>query len=74
MILTMLVDLDHFFANPIFDPNRCSIGFHPLHSWPPIGIYCLMFLHPFLRLASLGLLIHMFLDGMDCLWLELKTN
>ena len=41
MMLTMLVDLDHFFANPIFDPNRCSIGFHPLHSWPPIGIYCL---------------------------------
>ena len=32
MIATMLVDLDHLLANPIFDPNRCSIGFHFLHS------------------------------------------
>ena len=30
MIATMLVDLDHLLANPIFDPNRCSINFHPL--------------------------------------------
>ena len=29
MLLTMLVDLDHLLANPIFDPNRCSINFHP---------------------------------------------
>jgi len=31
MMTTMLVDLDHLLANPIYDPNRCSIGFHPLH-------------------------------------------
>ncbi|MFQ5630753.1 MAG: DUF6122 family protein, partial [bacterium] len=31
LVLTMLVDLDHLLADPIYDPHRCSIGFHPLH-------------------------------------------
>ena len=31
MIATMLVDIDHLLAVPLFDPLRCSIGFHPLH-------------------------------------------
>ena len=31
MMATMLVDLDHLLANPIYDATRCSIGFHPLH-------------------------------------------
>ena len=30
MALTFVVDFDHFLAEPVFDPNRCSIGFHPL--------------------------------------------
>ena len=29
MVLTMAVDLDHLLADPIFDPNRCGLGFHP---------------------------------------------
>jgi hypothetical protein len=33
LLLTMLIDLDHLFVNPIFDQCRCSIGFHPLHSY-----------------------------------------
>ena len=32
MLLTMLIDLDHLVASPIFDANRCSIGYHPLHT------------------------------------------
>ena len=36
MISTMLVDLDHLLANPVYDPQRCSIGFHPLHGLLPI--------------------------------------
>ena len=28
MIATMIIDLDHLIATPIFDPNRCSINFH----------------------------------------------
>ena len=31
MMATMIVDIDHIIADPIYDPNRCSIGFHPLH-------------------------------------------
>ena len=64
---TMLVDLDHLLADPIFDPNRCSIGFHPLHSGIAIGIYVLMLLFPKVRIVGIGLLIHMALDYMDCL-------
>ena len=30
LVLTMLVDLDHLLSTPIFDPERCSIGHHPL--------------------------------------------
>lgn len=46
MILTMIVDLDHLLADPIYDPNRCSINFHPLHTTPAILLYSLMFLLP----------------------------
>ena len=35
MLSTMLVDLDHLVADPIFDPTRCGIGFHPFHSYYP---------------------------------------
>ncbi|MEM1217060.1 MAG: DUF6122 family protein, partial [Bacteroidota bacterium] len=43
-LATMLIDLDHLLADPIFDPERCSIGFHPLHSYPAIGLYVLLLL------------------------------
>lgn len=81
MVATMLVDADHLLADPIYDPDRCSIGFHPLHTLPAIGFYLLLFVLPLLirrdpdrgrlvdvlHLAGLGLLIHMALDGIDCL-------
>jgi len=66
-ILTMLVDADHLLANPIYDPCRCSIGFHPFHSFIAIAIYAFMLLHPKLRILSIGLLLHMTTDGIDCL-------
>ena len=46
MMATMAVDLDHLLADPIYDPQRCSIGFHPLHSTPAIAIYAMMFALP----------------------------
>lgn len=46
MIATMIVDADHLLADPIYDPNRCSIGFHPLHTTPAIVLYILMFAVP----------------------------
>jgi len=66
MIATMLVDLDHLLADPIYDPNRCSVGFHPLHSYIAIGIYAVFLAFPKSRLIALGLLIHMALDYLDC--------
>ncbi len=66
MMLTMLVDLDHLLATPIYDPNRCSIGFHPLHHPGFIAVYALLLVFPKTRLVGLGLVIHMLLDGIDC--------
>jgi len=69
MTATMLVDLDHLLATPVFNPDRCSIGFHPLHTWPAVTAYLLLSLHPRTRLVGLGLIIHMALDTIDCLWM-----
>ncbi len=69
MVATMIVDLDHLLAIPVYDPNRCGIGFHPLHSYPAICVYVLMAMLPKTRLVGLGLLIHMALDGIDCVWM-----
>lgn len=66
MMVTMVVDLDHLLANPIYDPNRCSIGFHPLHGMIPIAIYCGLCAIPKFRVFGIGLLIHMLLDALDC--------
>lgn len=68
MVATMLVDLDHLLADPIFDPGRCSIGFHPLHSYPAIAVYFLLLLWPKARIIAVGLLFHMLTDYQDCLW------
>ena len=67
MMSSMIIDIDHLLANPIFDPNRCSIGFHPLHSTTAIILYPLLLLIPKLRLLGIGLLIHIGLDALDCL-------
>ncbi len=69
MVLTMAVDLDHLLASPIYDPNRCGIGFHPLHSYIAIAVYAVMVAIPPLRIVGVGLLIHMALDGLDCIWI-----
>jgi hypothetical protein len=65
---TMLVDLDHLLANPIYDPNRCSIGFHPLHSYYAIVLYILLLVFKRSRIIGIGLIIHMILDYLDCFY------
>jgi Family of unknown function (DUF6122) len=69
-LATMLVDLDHLLANPIFDPNRCSIGFHFLHSYYAIVFYVFLLLHKnrYVKVVAIGLLMHMATDYQDCLW------
>lgn len=70
MVSTMLVDLDHLLANPIFDPNRCSINFHYLHTYWAIGFYAILLLFPKTRVVAIGLLFHMLTDFQDCLWIK----
>ncbi|WP_432410285.1 DUF6122 family protein [Rasiella sp. SM2506] len=67
LLATMLVDLDHLLAYPIFDPNRCSIGFHPLHSYWAIGVYVGFVFFRKTRIVGIGLVLHMIADGLDCL-------
>ncbi|MFV0555315.1 MAG: DUF6122 family protein [Mangrovibacterium sp.] len=72
MLATMLVDLDHLLATPIFDPNRCSINFHPLHSYYAMAVYfTLLFLRKPFNIIGLGLLFHMLTDWLDWLNYEL---
>ena len=73
MTATMLVDLDHLLANPVYDPGRCSIGFHPLHQYPAITAYGILLIWPKLRLVAIGLLTHMVLDGVDCVWMQYEN-
>ncbi|VAW34622.1 hypothetical protein MNBD_GAMMA01-875 [hydrothermal vent metagenome] len=66
MMLTMLVDVDHLLAIPIYDASRCSIGFHLLHKFIPIGLYLIACFIPKTRYIGIGLIIHMALDSIDC--------
>ena len=69
MLAANLIDLDHLLADPIFDPNRCSIGFHPLHGWVAAAIYvvCLAIPRWWARAFGLGALWHLAVDYGDCL-------
>ena len=64
-----VIDIDHLLANPIYDPNRCGINYHPLHSWymMPVWIIGLLFKNKFIRYFCLGVLLHLGLDWIDCL-------
>ena len=66
MMAAFLIDLDHLLADPVYDPQRCSIGFHPLHGWLPILLYLALMVHRKTRLIGLGLVIHIVLDSIDC--------
>jgi len=70
MIATMLVDLDHLLASPIYSPNRCSINFHILHSYYAMGIYVVLLYFKKVRVISVGLLFHMLTDFIDCLFMK----
>jgi len=71
MLGTMLIDLDHLLADPIFGPNRCSIGFHPLHTiWAGAAYGALLLARSWkLQAIGAGCLWHLATDGIDCLLL-----
>lgn len=66
MLSGMWIDIDHLLATPIFDPNRCSINFHPLHSYYALVVYVLLLFLKKTRLVGLGLVIHIIADIVDC--------
>ena len=67
MLLGLLIDVDHLLATPIFEAGRCSINFHPLHSYYAIAVYVLLTFFKKTRLLGLGLCIHILADAVDCL-------
>lgn len=68
MLLGWVIDVDHLLADPIYSPDeRSSLGFHPLHTAPAIAVYAALLLPARTRLVAIGLLIHIVLDGIDCL-------
>ncbi len=66
MAATTLVNLDHLLADPIYDPGRCSIGFHPLHGFFPIVIYVALCFFKKSRYVGIGLVTNMALDAINC--------
>ena len=64
-----LIDLDHLLADPVYAPGRCSIGFHPLHTTPAILTYGALALPRRTRVFGIGLLIHIGLDAIDCMFM-----
>lgn len=73
-LCTMLVDLDHLLATPVFEACRCSINFHPLHSCWAMGIYLVLLCFRNTRIIALGLLLHMGTDALDCVFSRLHCN
>lgn len=70
LLAGIVIDIDHLLANPIFDPNRCSIDFHPLHSYWAIAIYFLFLFLKKTRIFGIALLIHIIADIVDCFFIQ----
>ena len=68
MLAANLIDLDHLLTDPMFDPNRCSIGFHALHGWIAAAAYLAMLAvrRWWTRAFGLGGLWHLAVDYGDC--------
>jgi len=74
LLAGIAIDIDHLLADPIFDSQRCSIGFHPLHSYWSIIVYVSMVLFKKTRLIGMALTIHIIADLADCWLLLLHTK
>ncbi|KAA2215545.1 DUF6122 family protein [Maribacter flavus] len=70
LLAGIVLDVDHLLASPIFDADRCSINFHPLHTYWAIAMYCLMLFWKTTRIWGIAFLIHMVADLADCLFIR----
>ena len=66
LLSAIVIDIDHVVARPIFDPDRCSNNFHPLHSYWAITVYVSLLFFSKTRIFGVALLIHMLADIVDC--------
>lgn len=81
LISAIVIDIDHLLATPIYDPQRCSIGFHPLHSEIAIAAYLVVLVLSLphglggrlfgryrftVNIITIGLMLHILLDLSDC--------
>ncbi|MDO1500045.1 DUF6122 family protein [Winogradskyella maritima] len=71
MLAAFVIDLDHLFATPIFDANRCSINTHVLHSYYAMVVYLILLIPKRTRWFGIGLIIHICADWIDCALLNL---
>ena len=72
---TMVVDIDICWPTPFTTPIAVASAFTRSIPTPAIAAYLLLLVIPrtdWLRLIALGLVIHMLLDGVDCLWIRLE--
>ncbi|WP_127139343.1 DUF6122 family protein [Flagellimonas oceanensis] len=67
LLAGIIIDIDHLWATPLYDPNRCSVGFHALHSYWAIAFYCVLPFFKTTRVIGFALIIHIFADILDCL-------
>jgi len=74
LLAGIVIDVDHLLANPVFDPYRCSINFHPLHSYWAGIVYLSFLIFKPTRIFGIALLIHIFADATDCYLLFTQTN
>lgn len=72
MLATMLIDLDHLLASPIYNPTRCSVGYHYLHQWFFVPVYLASIIWKPTRIIGIGLSLHLLTDSIDCLWMCAK--
>lgn len=70
LLAAILIDLDHLLATPIFEANRCSINFHPLHTYWAMAIYISLLFFKKTRIFGIALLLHMLADFVDCLFIN----
>lgn len=74
LLLGIVLDVDHFLADPIFDPARCSIDFHPLHTYWAIALYLGLLFFKKTRIFGIAFLIHMIADTVDCYFIALQGS
>ncbi|MEP0213723.1 MAG: DUF6122 family protein [Cellulophaga sp.] len=70
LLAAILIDLDHLLATPIFEANRCSINFHPLHTYWAMVVYIGLLFFKKTRIFGIALLLHMLADIVDCLFIS----